>query len=157
MYSMNAMELAVARARETMNRDLGGPFGAAVIDAKGNVIAVESNLVLGSHDPTAHAEINAIRQACRILGTHDLNGCTLYASSYPCPMCLGAVMWANIKTVYYGCRPEDAAAIGFRDDFMYDFIREGCGDTSVLLLEEQSRESCLQLFEEYSQKEKPLY
>ena len=154
---MNAMELAVARARETMNRDLGGPFGAAVIDAKGNVIAVESNLVLGSHDPTAHAEINAMWQAYRILGTHDLNGCAQYASSYPCPMCLGAVMWANIKTVYYGCRPEDAAAIGFRDDFMYDFIREGCGDTSVLLLEEQSRESCLQLFEEYSQKEKPLY
>ena len=154
---MNAMELAVARARETMDRNLGGPFGAAVADAKGNIIAVSSNLVLGSHDPTAHAEINAIREAGSLLGTHDLSGCTLYTSCYPCPMCLGAILWANISTVYYGCRPEDAAAIGFRDDFMYDFIRAGCKDAKVLLLEEQARDSCLELFKEYSVKEKRLY
>ena len=113
---------AVDRARETMNKNLGGPFGAAVIDQDGNVIAIASNSVLGDHDPTAHAEINAIREAARIKGTHDLSGCIIFATGYPCPMCLSAIIWANIREVVYGCRPEDADAIGFRDDFIYHFI-----------------------------------
>ena len=154
---MKAMELGIARARETMNENLGGPFGAASVDADGQVVAVASNLVLGKHDPTAHAEINAIREACRALETHDLSGCVLYASSFPCPMCLGAIMWANIKAVYYGCRPQDAAAIGFRDGFMYDFIRGNCQDAAVLRLEEMRREDCLELFKEYAAMDKQVY
>ena len=94
---MNPMELAVERARQTMNSGVGGPFGAAIVDEEGNVIAINSNRVLADHDPTAHAEITAIREACKKLGTHDLSGCTMYATGYPCPMCLGAMIWANIK------------------------------------------------------------
>ena len=91
------------------------------------------------------------------MGSHDLSGCTLYATCYPCPMCLGAVMWANIRTVYYGCSPKDAAAIGFRDDFMYDFIRTRRGDDAILMLRERDRDKCLKLFEEYAQQKKQLY
>lgn len=151
------MELAIEHARKTMNQGLGGPFGAAVEDLQGSIICVASNLVLSRHDPTAHAEINAIREAGRILGTHDLSGCTLYTSCYPCPMCLGAIIWANIKTVWFGCRPEDAAAIGFRDDFMYSFIRDGCKDASTLMLKEQDRDSCLKLFSEYTARHSKIY
>ena len=101
----------------------GGPFGAAVVkDDK--IIASASNTVILSHDPTAHAEINVIRKACAILHTHDLSGCTLYTSCYPCPMCLGAIIWANIREVYYGNTKEEAAEIGFRDDDIYQVIRK---------------------------------
>ena len=148
---------AVDRARETMNKNLGGPFGAAVIDQDGNVIAVASNSVLGDHDPTAHAEINAIREAARIKGTLDLSGCIIFATGYPCPMCLSAIIWANIREVVYGCRPEDADAIGFRDDFIYHFIKTDMTDESVLRLTEEGRQECLALFREYAEQEREIY
>lgn len=151
------MSLAVEKARETMNKNIGGPFGAAIIDSTGNIIAVSSNRVLGDHDPTAHAEITAIREACAKLGTHDLSDCTMYATGYPCPMCLGAMIWANIKKCYYGCRPSDAEEIGFRDDFIYRFIKGDCKDVNVLEFAEQYREQCLKLFAEYHEKEKEMY
>lgn len=93
----NVMNMAINEARRTMNENKGGPFGAAITDKDGNIIAISSNLVLESHDPTAHAEIMAIREACKKLGTHDLSGYILYATGYPCPMCLSAIIWANIK------------------------------------------------------------
>ena len=102
------MKLGIDEARKTMNENKGGPFGAVITDKNDNVIAVASNLVLESHDPTAHAEIMAIRMASEKLGIHDLSGCTLYATGYPCPMCLSAIIWANIKKVYYGTNLEDA-------------------------------------------------
>ena len=148
---------AIDRARETMNKNLGGPVGAAVIDQDGNVIAVASNSVLGDHDPTAHAEINAIREAARIKGTHDLSGCIIFATGYPCPMCLSAIIWANIREVVYGCRPEDADAIGFRDDFIYHFIKTDMTDESVLRLTEEGRQECLALFREYAEQEREIY
>ncbi len=148
---------AIDRARETMNKNLGGPFGAAVIDQDGNVIAVASNSVLGDHDPTAHAGINAIREAARIKGTHDLSGGILFATGYPCPMCLSAIIWANIREVVYGCRPEDADAIGFRDDFIYHFIKTDMTDESVLRLTEEGRQECLALFREYAEQEREIY
>lgn len=151
------MNLAVKKARETMNENIGGPFGAAIVDSEGNVIAVSSNRVLGDHDPTAHAEVTAIRQACEKLGTHDLSDCIIYATGHPCPMCLGAIIWANIKKCYYGCRPSDAEDIGFRDDFIYRFIEGGCADVDVLELIESEREQCLSLFREYHEKEKEMY
>lgn len=151
------MSLAIEKARETMNQNIGGPFGAAIVDEKGKIIAVASNRVLGDHDPTAHAEITAIREACKKLGTHDLSGCTIYATGFPCPMCLGAIIWANIKKCYYGCTPIDADAIGFRDDFIYDFIEGGMRDKQVLDLEPSQREECLTLFKEYDEKEKEMY
>ena len=148
---------AVDRARETMNKNLGGPFGAAIIDQDGNVISIASNSVLGDHDPTAHAEINAIREAARIKGTHDLSGCIIFATGYPCPMCLSAIIWANIKEVVYGCRPEDADAIGFRDDFIYHFIKTDMTDEFVLRLTEEGRQECLELFREYAEQEREIY
>ncbi|WP_461362363.1 M15 family metallopeptidase [Candidatus Darwinibacter acetoxidans] len=152
-----ALEKSVARARQTMNENIGGPFGAAIIDPEGNVVVVASNSVLRDHDPTAHAEVNAIREAGRVLGTHDLTGYTLYATGYPCPMCLAATIWSNITHVIYGARPEDAEAIGFRDDFIYRFIENGRVDSSILLIEEYGRDECLKLFEEYAEKQKQIY
>lgn len=151
------MKLAIEQARKTMNENIGGPFGAAIVDAEGNIIAVNSNRVLGDNDPTAHAEITAIREACKKLGTHDLSGCTIYATGYPCPMCLGAIIWANIKKCYYGCRPSDAEEIGFRDDFIYRFIKGDCKDIDILEFKEIDRENCLELFNEYKKKEKEIY
>jgi len=160
-YGGNIMDEAMARAieqaRTTMRQDIGGPFGAAVIDAEGNIVCVASNSVLRDHDPTAHAEVNAIRLAGQILGTHDLSGCWLYTTAYPCPMCLSAIIWANIKEVVYGCRPEDAAAIGFRDAFIYRFIEGGQQETSVLTISEYGRDVCLTLFQEYAEQQKQIY
>ena len=140
-----------------MNANIGGPFGAAVIDAKGKILAVSSNSVLRDNDPTAHAEVNAIRAACKAINSYDLSGCVLYTTAYPCPMCLAAIIWANIKKVYFGCRPEDAEKIGFRDDFIYRFIEAKCCDSLVLDLCELDREECLKLFNEYQQKNKTIY
>ena len=100
----------------------GGPFGAIVVDNNFNVVGVGWNTVTGSNDPTAHAEVNAIRNACKNLETFDLTGYSIIATGYPCPMCLSAIMWANIKNVYYVSPVEEARRIGFRDDFIYDTI-----------------------------------
>lgn len=151
------MLLAINEAQRTMNLNYGGPFGALIVDENGKVISVASNTVLKDHDPTAHAEINAIRKATQILNTHDLSGKVLYTTAYPCPMCLGAIIWANIKKVYYGCVETDADAIGFRDDFIYKFIENKRQDLNILDLEETERKQCLKLFKEYQEKNKELY
>ena len=157
MKKNTPMILAVRKARNTMNRDLGGPFGAAVTDKDGKLLAVSSNRVLSSHDPTAHAEIMAIRAACRKLGTHDLTGCAVYATGYPCPMCLGAMIWANVKVCYYGNDPKEAEEIGFRDDFIYDFIKNGRKDESVMRFEQTDHDETAELYKEYSEKDKEIY
>ncbi len=149
------MELGINEARKTMNNNIGGPFGAVITDKDNNVIAVASNTVLGSHDPTAHAEINAIRKAGEVLKTHDLTGCKIYATGYPCPMCISAIIWSNIKEVYYGTNLKDAQEIGFRDDFIYEYIRYGRKD--LLSFKNIEREKCLELFREYQEKNKEIY
>lgn len=108
-------------ARINLETGDGGPFGAVVV-RDGAIVGRGRNHVIEQHDPTAHGEVSAIRDACANLGTHDLTGCVLYTSCYPCPMCLSACVWANIRTVYYGNTKEDAAAIGFRDDAIYSLI-----------------------------------
>ncbi len=143
------LKQAVEHAQKTMRQGLGGPFGAVITTRDGTVLAVASNTVLGDRDPTAHAEINAIRQAGRVLQTHDLSDCILYATAYPCPMCLSAIIWANIRQVYYGCTPEEAAAIGFRDDFIYRYIRGEAEAAGFLTLHPMDKEEALALFEEY--------
>ncbi len=153
----NYMDLAIEEARKTMNQNIGGPFGALIIDSNGKILSVASNTVLGDHDPTAHAEINAIRKATQTINSHDLSGCTLYTTAYPCPMCLGAIIWSNIKKVYYGCIESDADDIGFRDDFIYKFIENGRKDLEILDLEETERQTCLRLFKEYQNNNKELY
>lgn len=151
------MGKAIKKARETMNKNIGGPFGALIVDKHGEVLAVTSNSVLGDHDPTAHAEINAIRTAAKKLGTHDLSDCTLYTTAYPCPMCLSAIIWSNIKKVYYGATEKDSDDIGFRDDFIYKFIEGNRSDINILDLKETERDNCLTLFKEYTAKNKKLY
>ena len=152
-----AMMMAIERARETMNKNFGGPFGAAIVDANGEIVVVSSNSVLRDNDPTAHAEVNAIREACKKLGTYDLSGYVLYATGHPCPMCMSAIIWANIKKVYFGCTPEDAEKIGFSDDLIFRCINDGCTDKGVMEFITHEREACLELFKEYSEKEKTIY
>ena len=151
------MKEADAEAAANLTKNEGGPFGAVVVrDDK--IIGRGRNRVLVRHDPTCHAEVEAIRAACQALGTHDLSGCVLYTSCYPCPMCLSAAIWANIKTVYYGNTAQDAAAIGFRDDFIYRFIEEHQKNAAVLHLEQIGRETTIQTFYAYQEKEdKTLY
>lgn len=148
------IEDSIATARKTMNLGYGGPFGAAIIK-DGHCIAVASNSVLRDNDPTAHAEINAIRKACSVLETYDLSGCELYATGYPCPMCMSAIIWANITKVYYGCTPSEAENIGFRDDYIYRFLRSE--DTSVISLEQIGHEEAIKLFEEYHKNNSIIY
>ena len=100
-------------------RNGGGPFGA-VIARQGEIIATGVNRVTPLHDPTAHAEVSAIRAACQKLGTFDLSGCEIFTSCEPCPMCLGAIYWAHLDRIYYGNNQRDAAKIGFDDNFIYE-------------------------------------
>ena len=151
------MKKAFKKAKDTMNKNYGGPFGAAIVNKDGEVLSVASNSVLKDHNPIAHGEINAIIKACKKIGSEDLSGCTLYTTAYPCPMCLGAIIWANIDNVYYGCTPEDAEAIGFRDDFIYDFIKGNMKNTFVMELKQIDRDECIKLFEEYKEKGKEIY
>ena len=118
---MNREELmlrAIELAERNASSVTGGPFGAVVVK-DGKVIAEASNTVTVDNDPTAHAEVNAIRKACTALGTFDLSGCELYTSCEPCPMCLAACYWAHIDKVYYAADREDAAAAGFDDSDIY--------------------------------------
>lgn len=112
----------------------GGPFGAVIVDKDCNIVGVGWNTVTSTNDPTAHAEVNAIRNACKELGTFDLEGYTLIATGYPCPMCLSAIMWANIVDVYYVADVKEAERIGFRDEFIYETIeRLRNGDTTKFI------------------------
>ena len=109
---------AIRKAEENILTGKGGPFGAVVV-RDGEIIASVGNQVTSTNDPTAHAEVVAIREACKVLDTFDLTGCEIYASCEPCPMCLGAIMWARIDTLYYAADRVDAAKAGFDDELFY--------------------------------------
>ncbi|WP_238381898.1 nucleoside deaminase [Mucilaginibacter pedocola] len=113
------MQMAIDLSEYNVQQGLGGPFGAVVVK-DGMVIARSANKVVPTNDPTAHAEVSAIRLACQELGTFSLEGCEIYTSCEPCPMCLGAIYWSRISKVYYANTKADAAAIGFDDHFIYD-------------------------------------
>lgn len=113
--------MAIELSEHNVKNALGGPFGAVIVK-DGMVIARSANKVVPSNDPTAHAEVSAIRLACKELGTFSLEGCVIYTSCEPCPMCLGAIYWARIDTIYYANNKADAAEIGFDDKFIYDEI-----------------------------------
>ena len=154
--SIKLMREAIKEAESNLLTDEGGPFGAIVVK-EGKIVGKGHNKVLKNNDPTCHAEVEAIREACRNLGTYDLTGCELYASSYPCPMCLGAIIWANIKKVYYANSAEDAGTIGFRDDYIYDFIKGKCQDKQVLELDQLGREEAIETFKRYQSANKTIY
>lgn len=137
-YMKRANELA----KYSMDNNKGGCFGSVIV--KDGVIVGEGyNTVTSDNDPTRHGEINAIKNTCKNMSTFDLSGCELYTSAYPCPMCLGAIMWANIKTVYYGATAQDTENIGFRDDFMYEWLNNKNED--FLRLIEMDRKECIEV------------
>ena len=118
MNSDEFMREAIRLAEDGVRTGRGGPFGCVVV-RRGEIVGRGSNRVTSANDPTAHAEVTAIREACAKLGTFQLADCELYTSCEPCPMCLAAIYWARIPTVFYGNTRQDAAAIGFDDDFIY--------------------------------------
>jgi guanine deaminase len=133
------MRRAIALGIENVRSGKGGPFGAVVVK-DGRIVAEGANRVTATNDPTAHAEIVAIREACRVLGVFQLSGCDLYTTCEPCPMCLGAIYWARPARVFYACVAADAAAVGFDDAFIYDELKHPPGERRMpmqqLLLEE---------------------
>ncbi|MCR4688479.1 MAG: nucleoside deaminase, partial [Saccharofermentans sp.] len=143
---MDYMNEAIKEARSGILSGHGGPFGSVVVDKEGKIIGKGHNKVLASKDPTCHGEMEAIRDACKNLGTHDLTGCSIYTTAEPCPMCLGAILWSNMDKVFYGCNIKDTDEIGFRDDKFYNYFK---GDTSILEIKETDRKACLELFDEY--------
>lgn len=149
------MEIAKKSAKQGFKSNEGGPFGAVIVDANENIISTGNNKVLKNNDPTAHAEIVAIRNACKKLQTYDLSNYILYTSCEPCPMCLSAIIWANIKNVYYACTKEDAGNIGFRDDIIYKYL-EGKNE-KLINLKQIDRNECIELFEEYKEENKKIY
>lgn len=124
------MREAIRLSLEKMEAGFGGPFGAVVVK-NGEIIAKGYNNVLASNDPTAHAEVDAIRKACQALDTPELTGCEIYTSCEPCPMCLGAIYWAKPDKVYYGNTKEDAASIGFDDAFIYQELDKSLPERSI--------------------------
>lgn len=154
------MKIAKELANDNLSTNAGGPFGSCIVK-NGKIIGKGSNNVLKNNDPTAHAEIMAIRDACNNINSYDLSDCELYTSCYPCPMCLSAIIWSNIKKVYYGNTKEDAANIGFRDDFIYNYINNlsnGNQDPSVLILECIDRSNTIEEFNKFKNKnDKVIY
>lgn len=149
------MNMAKQNAERGIKEKEGGPFGAVIVDKDEKIIANGNNQVLKQNDPTAHAEMVAIRNACKKLEKYDLSGYTLYTSCEPCPMCLSAIIWSNIKEVYYGCTKKDAGEIGFRDDAIYDYLK---GENNDLInLEEMDREECIKTFKEYKKQDGVIY
>lgn len=117
------MRQAIQLATDNVTSGRGGPFGAVVVK-DGKVIATGANQVTTINDPTAHAEVVALRNACQVLDTFKLDGCELYTSCEPCPMCLAAIYWARCKAIYYGCSATDAAKAGFDDQFLYEELKK---------------------------------
>ena len=143
-----AIEKAIEESKANIenNYQKGGPFGAVIVK-DGKIISSAHNTVVESMDATAHAEVNCIRKASKKLGTHDLEGCTLYTSAEPCPMCLSAIIWANIKEVYYCNTKKDAENIGFRDDMIYEYIKGN--NKSVINLHHIKNEEALEVFKKF--------
>jgi len=150
------MRRAVHLARIGMNDGHGGPFGC-VIEKNGQIIGEAFNRVVSSNDPTAHAEIVAIRNACEHLGTFQLEECNIYCSCEPCPMCLGAIYWARPERIYYAANRHDAAYAGFDDSFIFDELSVSEGERSISTAS-LGRDQALELFEEWGKiKHKQVY
>lgn len=148
------MQLAIDEAMFGITHNHGGPFGSVIVK-DGKIVGKGHNCVLKNHDATCHGEVSAIRDAGQNLGTFDLSGCEIYTTGEPCPMCLCACMWANLKVVYYGCTIEDNEIIGFRDEeFDNKFSgRENFKDYLIC----KDRDACLDLFEQYKSMKHELY
>ena len=149
------IHIAIDEARRGMQNNHGGPFGAVIVK-DGEIIATAHNEVLSSKDPTAHAEILAIRRASQKLKQFDLSDCEIYTTSQPCPMCLAAICWARIKRIHYGTTTEEVADVGFDDSNIYRILKgEQPSGIEFMTIE---REACLELLKEWENKQdKQMY
>ena len=137
------MRMAINEAKKGIRNGHGGPFGAVIVK-NDEVIAKGHNQVVKNNDPTCHGEIMAIHKACKKLGTFDLSSCEIYTTGEPCPMCMAAILWANIEKIYYGCNILDTEEIGFRDKKFYEQF-----ENREQLIHELDRKECLKLYGEY--------
>lgn len=144
-FMRKAIELSIKNVEEG-----GGPFGAVIV-RDGEIISTGTNRVVPNNDPTAHAEVSAIRNACRKLGTFKLEGCTVYSSCEPCPMCLSALYWAGVKRICYGNTKEDAKNINFDDSFIYDQLELDYKDRSIKC-DHFMRKEAIKAFEQWDEK-----
>lgn len=144
------MRRAIELARDGIDSNEGGPFGCVVV-RDGEIIGEGNNRVTSANDPTAHAEIIAIREACKSLSSFQLDGCTIYTSCEPCPMCLGAIYWARPANVYYACTRDDAAEIGFDDRFIYEEL-ERSNDEREMRLVNVMRDEAIEVFRSWEAK-----
>lgn len=140
------MKMAIKEAEKGINAGHGGPFGAVIVK-DGVVVGKGHNSVVKNNDPTCHGEMMAIHKACKKLNTFDLSGCEIYTTGEPCPMCLAAILWANISKVYYGCNIFDTEKIGFRDSAFYEF--QNNEEKRKQFVVELDREACLKLYDKY--------
>ena len=145
------MQEAILLANEGMIANTGGPFGTVVVK-DGKIIGRGNNRVTSTNDPTAHAEVVAIRDACKNLGSFQLKGCEIYTTCEPCPMCLGAIYWARPSKLYYGCSKKDAADIGFDDAFIYHEIKLPLQERKIQFIQ-LLREEALESFKEWKAKD----
>jgi guanine deaminase len=150
MQTNEFMSRAIELSKRNMETNAGGPFGAVVVK-DGKIIGEGWNQVTSTNDPTAHAEVQAIRNACKNLNTFDLNGAEIYTSCEPCPMCLSAIYWARLGKIYFANTKKDAAAINFDDDFIYQEIPKPYPQRSIPLVP-LMREEALQIFKIWEQK-----
>lgn len=140
-------EYAIQEANYGVINNEGGPFGAVVVNKNGKIIGVGHNKVLKNNDPTAHAEVIAIRDACKTLNAYDLTDCKIYSTSEPCPMCLSAIIWSNIKEIYYGTDRREVSKIGFRDDLIYNILEGKQKD--ILTIKKITNQDCQNLLNNY--------
>lgn len=150
MESKDFMKEAIELSIDNVRSGRGGPFGCVIVK-DGKIIARGANSVTNTNDPTAHAEVNAIREACKALGTYQLDDCEIYTSCEPCPMCLGAIYWARPSKVYYANTKVDAANINFDDDFIYKEIAKPLAERQLKFIQ-LSREEALTAFNEWANK-----
>ena len=151
MDNKEFMQKAIELSIDNVKSGKGGPFGAVVVK-DGKIIAQGANCVTSHNDPTAHAEVMAIREACKVLGTFQLDDCDIYTSCEPCPMCLGAIYWARPNKVYYANTKKDAADINFDDDFIYAEIAKPLNERSLQFIQ-LSREEALEAFKLWATKQ----
>lgn len=143
------MKMAIQQSEQNVLKSAGGPFGAVIVK-DGKLIAKSGNKVTATNDPTAHAEVSAIRLACKKLKTFDLSGCVVYTSCEPCPMCLSAIYWARIDTIYYANTKQDAEDIGFSDKFIYEELDKPM-DQRSLPVKQMMRDEALNAFKLWHQ------
>ena len=145
------MRRAIDLAIDNVRTERGGPFGAVIV-RDGTIVAESANEVVSTNDPTAHAEVTAIRQACRRLGTFRLDGCEIYCSCEPCPMCLGAIHWARISRIHYAATAADASAAGFDDSFIYRELERPHAQRAIAM-HQMMRDESLRAFEAWATSE----